>query len=183
MPCPAEEQLALYAGGDLGRLDSWRISRHVSGCSDCRSLVNEFQSMTSELASEPEMPAVDWSAVSREMQANIRLGLEAGECVSFFSEPAAKARWTLAAYACAVFLVAFGIWWQRSNEMQTAGVVIAASDRAIELREDGQSMRLLQDVADSGEVNYSVNAQGSIGARYFDADTGYVTVQNVVALQ
>ena len=31
----------------------------------------------------------------------------------------------------------------------------------------------------AGAVTYAVNAQGTIGARYVDADTGQVTIHNV----
>ncbi len=41
---PAEEELALYADGDLAASE---IGRHVAGCEVCAAIVNEFRGLTS----------------------------------------------------------------------------------------------------------------------------------------
>jgi len=115
---PGESQIALFAGGDLGRWERWRISRHVARCTACRREVEALRSAAHELrelaAEMPELPnGLSWNRLADEMTGNIRVGLAAGEAISQFDKPPrAKHRfgWNaafVAAAAAAIFAVAF----------------------------------------------------------------------------
>jgi anti-sigma factor RsiW len=86
---PKQATLALHAGGDLGAFARWRTERHLASCIRCRDEVAEFDAMRRNMADLLEMPEVPWTRIAEEMRANIRLGLEAGECV----RPVQKAGW------------------------------------------------------------------------------------------
>jgi hypothetical protein len=92
MTHPAETQIALFAGGDLGRWERWRVSRHISRCSTCRQEVQVLRDAANqlrELAGEmPELPnALNWDRLAEEMTGNIRVGLAAGEAIALFDKP------------------------------------------------------------------------------------------------
>ena len=60
-------------------------------------------------------------------------------------------------------------------------VVLEAKDSGIQMR-DGEAVvsELRSNSRGSrGDVVYSVNAQGGVGARYVDRETGMVTVNNI----
>jgi hypothetical protein len=118
MTHPAEAQIALFAGGDLGRWERWRISRHVARCTECRREVQALRSASQELrelaAETPELPnGLNWNRLAGEMTGNIRVGLAAGEAIALFDKPARSKRrlgWNaafVAAGATAIFAVAF----------------------------------------------------------------------------
>ena len=46
---PPIDELALFAGGDCGVFEKWRISRHVSACRDCRSEIEAFRAAEATL--------------------------------------------------------------------------------------------------------------------------------------
>lgn len=197
MKHPNEADLALYAGHDLNFLTDWRVGRHVSRCEQCREMVDAFESLRAESAALAELPReVSWNRLASEMKANIRLGLEAGECVSGGLDE--RMRWTpgfpglraLLAYGSLIALVVAGIWLQRPVETpalsqpEAAGVsVLEATHDGIELTESGRSLGLRYDASrdgkDSRYINYVADAKGAVGARYVDSNTGYVTVVNV----
>src|ERR1051326_7743532 len=78
---PHETVLALFAGGDLGTWQRWRVERHVASCAMCRQEVAEFSELRAAVPGMVGPPEVSWTRLAVEMRANIRLGLEAGECV------------------------------------------------------------------------------------------------------
>ena len=78
---PSEASSALFAGGDLGRLRRWRIERHVAACAECQGEVAEFSELRAAVPAMMEPPEYLVDKLAAEMKANIRLGLEAGECV------------------------------------------------------------------------------------------------------
>jgi hypothetical protein len=115
---PAEVEIALFAGGDLGRWERWRVARHVAHCAECQHEVQALRDASMqlrELAAEmPELPnGLSWNRLGQEISGNIRVGLAAGEAIAFFDKPApAKHRlgWnaTLVVLgATAVFAIAF----------------------------------------------------------------------------
>jgi hypothetical protein len=115
---PAETQIALLAGGDLGRWERWRVTRHVARCAECQheiQALREAGAQLRELAAEmPELPnGLSWNRLSQEISGNIRVGLAAGEAIALFDKPApAKHRlgWNaalVALAATAVFAIAF----------------------------------------------------------------------------
>ena len=115
---PAEAQIALLAGGDQGRWERWRVTRHVARCAACQHEIHalrEASTQLRELAAEmPELPnGLTWSRLSQEISGNIRVGLAAGEAIALFDKPTpAKHRigWNAALVALgatAVFTIAF----------------------------------------------------------------------------
>jgi hypothetical protein len=191
MKHPNEAELALYAGRDLSFVAEWRVARHVSRCEECRETAAAFESLRPEMAALSELPAnIGWNRLASEMKANIRLGLEAGECVggtekeSRWALPAFAGMRTVAAYASLVALAGAGVWLQRplaqTWPVDSGATVLAATGDGIELTKGGHSLGLRYGA--SRDAKYDVNyadAGGSVGARYVDASTGYVTVVNV----
>ena len=57
------------------------------------------------------------------------------------------------------------------------GMVVSASDKGIELRENGTSLGISQGSAPP--LSVSVSVQGSASARYIDTETGQVTITSV----
>ena len=84
MTHPLQTDLALYSTGDLPLWRRPMIRLHVSGCDSCRSWVQAFGADRESLRGlAAEMPAgVNWDRLAAEMSANVRVGLEAGECVA-----------------------------------------------------------------------------------------------------
>jgi len=182
MTHPDQATLALHAGGDLSGIARWRTNRHIAHCDRCREEVAAFSGMIEVLPDLAEMPEVPWSGLSAEMKANIRLGLAAGECVrpgevalrtSLFS--GARAAVALASVAA---LLVTGLMLEhpvfRQNE---SGIVLESTKDGIEVGQGRRALQLRHPGASA--VTYTVGAQGSIGARYLDPKTGYVTVNNV----
>lgn len=114
---PSEIQLALFAGGDLGVWDRWRVRRHVSACSACDSQVQAFRAASAQVREvAAELPKdLNWDRLSDEMTGNIRVGLAAGEAIARFDKPILgrgqrRLGWNAAlvlAGATAVFGIAF----------------------------------------------------------------------------
>lgn len=173
-----ETTLALFAGGDLSFWQRLWVSRHVSGCDDCRSAVAAYRLMRRELAAqEPEIEGLNWAALSREMTANIHLGLEAGACIA----PALKLRRRTPAPVFALvslgLLVGAGVALKYERAVAPARAMLASSAPGLEVRAGNSSMVLLQRGATA--ANQTVGAQGEIQARYVDRETGSVTINNV----
>jgi len=176
--------LALYSGQDLGWFARWRAERHLAGCRRCRDEVAAFSSLSEDLAELNTIPALPWNRMAAEMKANIRLGLEAGECVRGF-EGALPLDWltrrrALGIFACVAALLLAGFFLQSAPPALPANpgeAVLRATPNGIELNQGGQSLSLLHVRAEN--VTYSAGAQGSIRAGYVDADTGNVTINNL----
>lgn len=198
MTHPAQNRLALHAGNDLGWIERLRVGMHLRGCAECSARVHEFTALRAQLGSAPsELPdsidEVEWSTLAAEMQANIRLGLEAGQIVSrpdWQATPPRYAWGTLAICATVVAAVGIGVWSQRPAPPSIAVIEQAADDslsiasataNGIELTRGKQGIGLLHQGAKN--VTVSVSASGEVGARYVDASTGYVVIQNVGSIQ
>ena len=111
---PAEVQIALFAGGDLGRWEAWRVARHVARCVECQHDVEDLCAARTELgdlaAEMPDLPnGLSWSRLSQEMSGNIRVGLAAGEAIALFDKPR-PAKHRLGWNAAWVTLAATGIF-------------------------------------------------------------------------
>lgn len=176
---PAEAQLALYAGGDAGWVERWRLSRHVNGCAVCRREVEAFRCVPAGLRAA-ELPDLRWNHLAAEMKANIRLGLEAGRIIA---EPPANARGSvsgirqpLAALASLLVLLAGGYWLQRPSPVSGEPVALT-TEAGIQVSQAGQTLTLLHGRAT--EVTYSAAADGAVRARYVDSETGNVTITHV----
>jgi hypothetical protein len=133
---PAEVQLALFAGGDLGRWERWSAARHVARCAECQKQVNALRDAGSQLrelvAEMPDLPnSLSWNRLSQEMAGNIRVGLAAGEAIALFDRPSpSKPRlgWNAAAVVLGATLV-FGIAFWSSLPTQQAEHLMAALKR------------------------------------------------------
>lgn len=185
---PGEETLALLAGNDLPLLERWVVSAHVRNCEDCSRLVAEYKRLRLETAAlAEEMEGEQWARLEAEMRANIRLGLAAGEAVeSGISEPPRGAfnwRW-VAVTASLAFVFGAGSWLELrsrdSSPVQTASLtqpVVEAGSGGLSLRNTEASLELIRPRG-SAAVR-TVSWDGSAGARYFDGDTGQVTIHRV----
>ncbi len=192
MKHPDQATLALHAGGDLGRFARWWTNRHLAHCERCREEVAAFSGVREILPALGEMPEIPWTGLSAEMKANIRLGLEAGECVRPTEVPLRRSLFTGARAAVALAsvgaLLVAGLLLEHPIPRQDFapgmpyslpfdGVVLQSSRYGIEVGEGKQLLELRHLGASS--VTYSVNAQGSMRARFVDPKTGYVTINNV----
>ena len=185
---PSDATLALYAGRDLGLFANWRTERHLAGCERCRREVESYEEMRDVLPELGQLPEVHWNRLAAEMKANIRLGLAAGECVREPEHEPVTARRlfssrALVSYASIAALIVAGLLLERpvpkTTARDAAEVVLRATPNGIELKEGGRAMSLLHNSAT--EVTYLGGAQGSMRSRYVDAETGYVTINNVYA--
>ena len=187
--------LALYARRDLGFWKRRGIERHLVHCEACSVVVREFQAIREVLARDANslpqgVTEADWSGIAREMQANIRLGLSAGECVAprFVSVP--RPRLTLALAGLAVLIVFSGLERPASRlespgiahpenaDVQTADVqTLESSGSGIQVRVAGQTLSV--PAPQGREVIRTVDTRGELRSRYVD-DSG-VTIVNVYA--
>jgi hypothetical protein len=123
------------------------------------------------------------------MTANIHVGLAAGACVEPPAARVPKARWHRAVILAPVVvplivLLVIGLWFERprpraSQAPWVDGTVIEATAEGIELKQGDRMLNLRH--PDASDVTYAVNAQGTVRARYFDGETGQVTIHNVYA--
>ncbi len=182
---PSEETLALYAGGDLGWWARWTAERHIAGCEACQAEVAAFRNCAAAMAELGDVPELNWSRIAAEMRANIRLGLDAGECVAAYDRQAPVplfngARVLAAATGLAALLATAFVLQRPAPRMAgVEGVVLEATGAGIERKEGFQALTLRHRSAEG--ITYTVGAQGLLRARYVDGDTGAVTINNVYA--
>jgi hypothetical protein len=186
---PSETDLALLAGGDCGRLQRFRLDRHVAKCGDCRDTLESFGELRSAVRdySPPGLVSseLDWERAAAEMRANIRVGLAAGECVREL--PARGSRWgwkpqLAIGIASGLLLGGIGIFLHGLLPHENSpGVVHAAvlesTGAGVEVRTDKGSMTLLNHSDQAGDQ--TVTSQGAIRASSFDGTTGTVTITSV----
>jgi hypothetical protein len=149
---------------------------------------------------DAEMPDVNWNLLAGEMKANIRLGLEAGACVRTTQVPH---RWNFdwihdwnprlaTAAALVLLLIGSGYFvhnqrsafdqmrWNRPGSVASAesnAPVLLSTGAGVEFRTGENSFQLLNHHGSA--ANQTVSAQGDIGARYIDNETGSVTITSV----
>jgi hypothetical protein len=186
---PSEDQLALLAGGDLSLLERWRVSRHVTGCESCAALVEEYRRLRLETGREElGLDEAAWSRLEAEMRANIRLGLAAGAVVQSDAQPVWAGAWTAwrlaAVSASLVFVFGASVWLGRAPAAPTRGVEIVALQPEVEAGAEGVALRRpgsgleLKSLEGSAVVR-TVSWDGTARARYFDGETGQVTIHQV----
>jgi len=187
MKHPNQATLALHAGGDLGFFARRRTEKHLAQCGHCRDELAAFEGIREALPGLSETPEIQWNLLAAEMKANIRLGLAAGECVgSGENAPRGMRLFTGAraavALASIVALVATGVLLENSapSRAEQRTVVQRTAD-GIQVGTGDQAFRLMHIGVSADEVTLSVGAQGSMGARYVDPKTGYVTINSVYA--
>jgi anti-sigma factor RsiW len=130
----AESALPLYCGGELSRWRSYRVRRHLTGCSGCRTVLAELNAarVVAREAFEA-MPAGDsaeslWESVVRDIRAaDAAPDRDVGIAVS---QPGRSRRWRIAlvpaAAAAAALLVFFAITTDDGDD--APGVDIARTD-------------------------------------------------------
>jgi len=192
MKHPNQATLALHAGGDLGLFARWRTDRHLRQCDRCRDEIDAFAATREIIPELAELPDIQWNRLAAEMRANIRLGLEAGECVrtspsSLHEMPRFTGARAMVAMASILALLVTGIVLEHPTRFApptTAvvfaddGMVIQATGNGIQVKKGDQTLRLMNP---GKNVSYTSDAQGSIRARYVDPETGQVTESNVYA--
>ncbi len=188
MKHPSDSDLALYAGGDLGWLRQTLAERHVRRCGACQSVAADFSELRSENGAVADAGAgaisdLQWNRLAIDMQANIRLGLAAGECVHQRpSRSVVSGRRLAWAGGVVTLLLMAGIWTQRpvvhpAVGRAVTGTVLEAAESGIQVREGRQTLRILN--SSNHNVSYSVGGQGELRARSLDPETGNVTITHV----
>lgn len=181
---PRENDLALLAGGEAGRIRRFLLDRHVRTCADCQETIAEYRELRSELA-EPGLPDLNWNFLSADMRANIRLGLEAGACVRTTQ---VFRRWNPRlgiAFASLGLLVVSGFYLRDLRPLRAPGTaaadaattVLRSTGSGVEIRTGTKSLALLNHHGNA--ANQTVSARGDIETRYIDSETGAVTINNV----
>src|ERR1700733_12779067 len=133
---PVPAQIALFAGGDLGRWERWRIARHIAHCSECRHEVQSLRDAASQLRELTDQMAdlpngLNWNRLAEEMRGNIRVGLAAGGGNALFDKPL-RTKHRLGWNAALVVLgatVVFGIAFWTSLPPQQAEHLMTAFER------------------------------------------------------
>ncbi len=137
---PTPSQVALFAGGDLGRWERWRMARHIAGCQECRHEVETLQHASSELRHQLQQMAdemadlpngLNWNRLSQEMTGNIRVGLAAGEAIARFDKPLRRKPrlgWNAALVAVGVTVI-FGVAFWTSLPPQQAEHLLTSLQR------------------------------------------------------
>ena len=184
MKHPSQEILALHAGGDLGWVERWKTAWHLADCERCTAEVAAFGELRDALPELSQIPEVPWNRIAGEMRANIRLGLAAGECVRSNDRPLRDtplftgARATLAlASVLALMVTGLMLEGPAPRVAQSNEPVVQATVDGIQRRSGDQGFGLMHSGASS--VTYTVGAQGTLGARYTDPETGNVTMTKV----
>lgn len=141
---PSEQDLALFAGGELGPLSRWRIERHLETCSRCEKDVADFFHLRDEMSPLADLPEVDWTRMAREVEARVATEAPA---------PAAPSRswgWQLGlAAACAAAIVAVAVRSPVGEtlksdveaELQVASDLQAKSDAEMESAPASEGLR------------------------------------------
>jgi hypothetical protein len=177
---PGDTELALLAGGECGSMTRFLLMRHVRDCRECAAKVAQFEILRADVARAPE-PDLDWKSLAAEMKANIRLGLEAGECVRVAETRRGWNPRLAVALASLTFLVFAGLTMKRGDAGSGAAAGVSASPvlestgAGLELREGATSIMLLNRAG--AAADQTVSAQGAIRARYVEG--GAVTINNV----
>jgi len=184
---PSGAVLALFAGGELRSVLRWRVERHVAACSECRREVSEFSELRAAVPVMMEPPEISWTKLAAEMKANIRLGLEAGECVNggrSVRHGVFSVRALAVCGSLALLLVAF-LLERPTPRVEPVEVsepaFLESSGSGIQVKSGDQSIILLNTRArNARDVNYLASGN-AMRARYVDTETGYVTINNVYA--
>jgi hypothetical protein len=186
---PGAADLALFAGGDLGFADRWRIRRHLRSCDACRSEVDGFTTAAADLRAEMEdLPeGLKWDRLAAEMTANIHVGLEAAECVAPLRSRLAWAGWRGAAVVAAMSVLVLVAYVLNPPPRRTAqairspGIEIRNTSTGLEVNENGSALVLLHGRGVQSQRPIILSSPGLLRARFVDNETGQITINNVYA--
>jgi hypothetical protein len=175
---PGDNDLALLAGGDAGRIQRFFFERHLRGCADCQEKVAAFHDLRRELA-EADLPDLNWNFLAMEMRANIRVGLEAGACVRTATRISGSwyPRLTVA-MASVLVLVGVSFFFTDSgvHRAEPPAPVLQPTSSGIELSKGAAASFSFLD-HQRVRADQTVSTQGVMEARYIE--TGAVTINNV----
>jgi hypothetical protein len=185
MTHPGEKELALYSNHDLSWIDRLRVRWHVKSCNRCADDVSAFEAVGFAVrSSTDELPAgLRWENLAAEMTANIHLGLEAGECVGPVPvNRSERMGWRAALVMASMTIVLLAAWWlnpphHRELAVHRSPAEIRTAPEGIEVKENGSALTLLHTRGQQTPI--IVSTPGSLRARFVDADTGQVTINNV----
>lgn len=193
MKHPGENQLALFAGGELSLLEQWKVKRHVGRCTACETIVQDYREVETLLRRElNELPErLNWNSLASEMTGNIRVGVAAGECVALVRKPDGFKWGTAVALGGVTALVLGGILFNAAPTFQRGGkpgvvrsigpgITLEAKHDAIEWRKAGSQLMLMHPNGNEGTALYG-SAPGSLRVSFVDKDTGQVTINRVYA--
>lgn len=172
----------MHAGSDLGWLERWKTARHVANCDACRDEVAAFCDVREAVPELNQMPEVPWTQLAAEMRANIRLGLVAGECVRATDplvreSPLFNGARAMVAFAGVCAMLAVALVLERPAPVHASETMVQATDNGIQRRSGDRAFGLMHSGAQN--VTYTVGAQGTMGARYVDPETGAMTMTKV----
>ena len=186
---PEAHELALFVSRDLSAWRNFAVRRHVAGCSNCRREAALIGNASSAFAAEVDLipgGPEGWDRLAAEMRANIRLGLEAGECVGDSLdgetlEEAARppagwyagwnpsrlgawlhwdpARMRVASASAALLLVSAGIWWWQRGESAPLSAYFSSEPSVTAAASPGQESGL------DGDVVFRTVADGLVVER------------------
>jgi hypothetical protein len=186
---PSESQLALFAGGELGWVERFRVMRHLRSCASCPDILERYRQCAAELnrLREELPPGLVWDRLANEMTGNIRVGLAAAECISGRPGKPSRLDWRPAAAMAMLTLVLAVAWWFNlpsrrlpAHTMRAAeGVVLQYTPSGLEVKENGNALTLMH--PKGGQRTISVSSPGLLRVRYVDGDTGQITINNVYA--
>ena len=193
-----ERQLALFTTGELGLIERTRVRLHLGGCERCRQELAAFEEaraiLESEIKHAPEsLEGASWDRLAAEISANIRLGVEAGECVRQAEPERVVSRfdwasvWRPGLAVAGLVLVLYGGTWIAAKRLSPDDGVaqsarqttLEALPDSLEIRSNGAAFSLVR--ASTAPVALSVGRGGSLAAREVDEDTGEVTIYHVYA--
>jgi hypothetical protein len=184
-----ESDLALASAGDLGLAGRLRVWFHARRCPGCAATLQEFRSVRHTLqssAGDGILSPAAWAELSREMTANIRLGLAAGRIVdrqaearTFAPEPAG---WRLAVVMATLTVVLTSGWLLRrpvpaESLPQSGSAVAEASAEGVGIHEGKAGLMLLGPDRESSVM--LAGTSGGARARFIDEQTGQVTIHHV----
>lgn len=181
-----DTQIALLATGDLGFLEYWRVRHHLSVCGRCKSLRTQYRVDRDVLKdAADQMPeGVNWERLSREMRGNIRVGLEAGECVAQAVVRPEPMGWRMAVALSSAMAVVLTGWYLSAPKfaspafasLSSQGTVIEATPSGVLLQHDGHGISLMSPRAN--HVQFSIDTRGA-KMQAVDVETGQVTITQV----
>ena len=130
-------------------------------------------------------PDMKWNDLAAEMTGNIRVGLAAGECVMEANRKQGRLDWRPALVLASATALIITAWWlnipvSRHPAASASGVRLEETASGIEMNQNGRALTLLQKTAGSGSTVF-VSTPGSLRARYVNAETGQMTINNVYA--
>jgi hypothetical protein len=185
-----DADLALASSGDLAWRRRFEVWLHARQCLQCAGTIREYRRLRSEIrngAVNLEMDGEAWTALEREMKANIGLGLSAGRIVDLRTGRAGEvaiepAGWRLAVVMATLTVVLASGWLLRRPVPGAAGpgwgsVVAEASAEGVGIHEGQAGMILLSPGRDSSVM--LAGTAGGARARFIDAETGQVTIHHV----